>query len=76
MMDTNMFASMLFGKDPAEAYFESPEGKEKIYTTSSLGAVMQILIDKKIVTEDEFKAYRDKIEEVMKNKIREEIKNI
>lgn len=73
-MDTDIFAQMLFGKDPAEAYIKSKEGKAHIYINSCLAAVIQILVDKKIVTENELNEYQKKMEELYKEKIRDEFK--
>lgn len=76
-MDVDMFANMLFGKkDLAEAYLESKEGKAKVYINSSLLAVLQILIDKNVVTENEFNKYQNKMEEYYKDKVKEEFKKL
>jgi hypothetical protein len=76
-MDVDMFANMLFGKkDLAEAYIESKEGKAHICVNSYLTAVLQILVDKKIVTENELIEYQEKMEELYKDKIREEFKKL
>lgn len=75
-MDVDMFSNMLFGKDPAEAYIESAEGKARIYINSCLLAVIQILVDKNIVTDNELTDYQKKMEEKFKVQIRDEFKNL
>lgn len=75
-MDTDMFAQMLFGKDPAEAYIESDAGKKEITINSSLAAVIQILVDKNIVTSTELEKYQAKMEEFYKDRIRAEFKKL
>ena len=75
-MDIDMFSKMLYGKDPAEAYIESAEGKARIHINSSLLAVLQILIDKNIITEEELKEYQKTMKEIFKNQIREEFKKL
>lgn len=75
-MDVNIFSEMLLGKDPAEAYIESNEGKKEITINSNLLAVMYILIEKKIISNEEFEKAQKKCEEIYKDKIRAAFKKL
>ena len=70
-MDVDMFKSMLFGEDPVEVYAKSKEGKKEIVVNSSIMAVIQILIDKNIVTGNEFDKYQEEYEKLIKDNMRE-----
>lgn len=75
-MNTDIFAEMLMGKDLAEAYIESDEGKKEININSSLMAVIHVLLNNNLVTGEKFEKYRSEYEEVLKNKIRAEFKKL
>lgn len=75
-MDINTFTEMLSGKDPVEAYIESDICKKEISTYSSLAAVIQILVDKNIVTVNELEEYQEKFEEIYKDRVRAELKKL
>ena len=46
-----------------EEFINSIDGKREILTKSSILALIQILIDKKIVTPNEFDKYQERYEE-------------
>ncbi len=73
-MDIDMFSKMLLGEDPAEAYIESAEAQKEIKVNSSLFAVIHILAQKEIVTNEEFEEVRKKYEASYIEKIKKAFK--
>ena len=61
------------GRD-VEEYLNTNEAKLQIETQSNITTVIQLLVQKKIITEEEFIETNNKIKEIIKTNTKEKIK--
>jgi len=77
MFNVNDLESMLFeDKDLATAYIESSEGKKDITIITAISTIINILVSKNIVTNEEFEEIQNKYKVICENQIRKEFEDL
>ena len=67
---------MKYDEKDIDEYLNKENVKATIETNAAISAIIQLLIDKDIITEEEILEMKDKFEEIIKNKAKEEMKQI